>query len=224
MVTREPEYVVGLDLDGVVADFYSRMREIAADWQGVPVHSLTEEVSYGLPEWGLVDGEYKRLHRYAVTQRRLFASMPAIEGAPQAIRRLSAEKVRLRIITHRLYLEYSHEVSVAQTVQWLEAHGIPYWDLCLMRDKELVDANVYVEDSPENIERLQDCGKDVIILSNSTNRGQPGKRANTWREAESMIRRCYYSWLDSQARPRPRGVGLPPRPDTCCCRDPHHHH
>lgn len=121
MVTREPEYVVGLDLDGVVADFYSRMREIAADWQGVPVHSLTEEVSYGLPEWGLVDGEYKRLHRYAVTQRRLFASMPAIEGAPQAIRRLSAEKVRLRIITHRLYLEYSHEVSVAQAVQWLEA-------------------------------------------------------------------------------------------------------
>lgn len=72
---REPSrrFVLGLELDGVCADFYGRMREIAAEWLGVGVSSLPEDVSYGLPEWGIRQqlgadpGGYDRLHRFAVT-------------------------------------------------------------------------------------------------------------------------------------------------------------
>src|SRR5262245_27627768 len=109
--SHPPRYVLGLDLDGVCADFYGRMREIAAEWLGVAVDELPERVTYGMPEWGLIKGEYDRLHRFAVTQRQLFETMPPIAGAPRAIRRLGTEGVRVRIITHRLFIRYFHEVA-----------------------------------------------------------------------------------------------------------------
>jgi hypothetical protein len=46
-------FVLGVDLDGVVADFYRGLRPIAAEWLGVNVSQLTEDVSYGLPQWNL---------------------------------------------------------------------------------------------------------------------------------------------------------------------------
>jgi len=207
------QFVLGLDLDGCVADFYGRMREIAAEWTGRPKDDLVQEVSYGLSEWGLVDGEYERLHRFAVTQRDLFTTMAPVPGAPQSIRRLGSEGVRIRIITHRLFIRHFHEVAVAQTVRWLDTHAVPYWDLCLMRDKELVDANVYVEDSPVNVQRLRDANKDVIVLENSTNRSVPdgpGNRARSWVEAERIIRGKYYAWLQDRGRPLPPKPGVPP--------------
>lgn len=207
------QFVLGLDLDGCVADFYGRMRQIAAEWTGRPEPELSTNVRYGLPEWGLVDGEYERLHRFAVTQRALFTSMPPISGAPQSIRRLGSEGIRIRVITHRLFIRHFHQTAVGQTVQWLDAHAVPYWDLCLMRDKELVDASVYVEDSPHNIERLRAAGKDVIIFDNSTNvhvADQPGGRARSWIEAEAMIRARYYEWLTRRNRPLPPAPGVAP--------------
>lgn len=212
-MASQQDFVFGVDLDGVVADFYARMREIAAEWKGVPVDTLTTDVTYGLPEWGLLPGEYARLHRFAVTQRGLFTTMKPIPGAPQAIRRLSTERVRIRVVTHRLFIEHFHQTAVAQTVQWLDANAVPYWDLCFMRHKGAVAANVYIEDTEHNIDVFREDGTPVIVYSNSTNLhvpDEPGGRANTWAEAEEMVRGMYYAWLDQQGKARPPGPGLPP--------------
>ena len=42
------QFVLGVDLDGVVADFYAGLRPIAAEWLGVAADTLPLEVSYGL--------------------------------------------------------------------------------------------------------------------------------------------------------------------------------
>ena len=63
--------IVGVDLDGVCADFYGRMREIAAEWFECRAEDLTENVSYGLTEWGVKPEKYESLHRFAVLQRSL---------------------------------------------------------------------------------------------------------------------------------------------------------
>ena len=57
-----------------------------------------------------------------------------------------------------------------------------------MPDKVAVSADVYVEDSPGNIEKLQQADADVIIFENSTNRDVAGARAKDWTEAETLIR------------------------------------
>jgi hypothetical protein len=139
------------------------MREIAAEWFECGLDDLTPEVSYGLKEWGVEnDEQYQSLHRFAVTQRGLFDSSPMIHGARKYLRMLSNEKARIRIITHRLFIRYFHRTAVSQTIDWLDKHGIPYWDLCFMKQKEQVGADLYIEDSPINIAALR--SKDLYHL------------------------------------------------------------
>lgn len=185
----KPKTVIGVDLDGVCADFYSRMRDIAAEWFECPVDDLSGDVSYGLSEWGIRDkSQYESLHRFAVTQRELFKTMPMIPGARKYLRKLSDEGYRIRIITHRLFIHYFHASAVQQTVDWLDSHGIPYWDLCFMKEKEQVGADIYVEDTPDNITQLRERGLFTICFANSTNRHIAAPRAVTWREVYDIIR------------------------------------
>ncbi|MEE4361638.1 MAG: hypothetical protein V2I63_08960 [Pseudomonadales bacterium] len=187
-MSADGRFVLGVDLDGVVADFAEGLRHIAAEWLGVPLDSLPTEVAYGFPEWGLdAFGGYEALHRFAVKERDLFQRLPPIAGAPAVLRRLSARDVRIRIITHRLYIKWFHQEAVRQTVDWLEHHGIPYWDLCFMRDKGAVGADLYVEDSPDNIARLREAGQEVLVLRNSTNRSVAGPAVDSWDELERFV-------------------------------------
>jgi 5'(3')-deoxyribonucleotidase len=192
----ETEFIFGVDLDGVVGDFYGAMREIAAAWLDKPVEALPIEVSYGLEEWGVNEyGGYDRLHRFAVTQRDLFRSMKPIKNASAILRKLSACGIRIRIITHRLFLKYSHKATITQTVDWLDSYDIPYWDLCFMNDKGAVGAHVYIDDAPANIETLRASGCKCIVFSNSTNAGIRGPRADNWLEVEELVLRAKEEWL-----------------------------
>ena len=191
----ESSFILGVDLDGVVGDFYGAMRKIAAGWLNRPVDSLTTEVTFGLDEWGIGEyGGYERLHRFAVTQRNLFRDMEPIEDAPAVLRKLSGRGIRIRIITHRLFLKYSHRTTITQTVDWLDSWDIPYWDLCFMADKGAVGAHVYIDDSPLNVERLRDQGCTTIVFTNSTNRELPGPRAGNWHEVERLVMEAREEW------------------------------
>lgn len=209
----EEKFVLGLDLDGCVADFVAQMRVIYSEWMGIPLADLTPRPSYGFPEWGLQNLEdYNRLHRYAVTQRELFLAMPPIAGAIPSLQRLSAEGVHIRIATHRLFIAYFHEAAASQTIRWLERHGIPYWDLCLIKDKSAVRADLFVEDNGDNIEALDRKRVPVICMNNPTNEGRdlPATRVDSWDEAEAEIRARYYDWRRARGLPLPSGPGLAP--------------
>src|SRR5262245_46691947 len=129
---------LGVDLDGVCADFYGHMRVLTAEWFERPVAELPEDVSYGLPEWGLTKETYPSLQGWAVSGRNLFSEVPMISGARRVLRRLSNEGYHIRIITHRLFIAYFHAMAVQQTIEWLDHHGIPYSDLCFMKEKDQV--------------------------------------------------------------------------------------
>jgi len=188
-------FILGVDLDGVVGDFYGAVRKIAAEWLNKPIESLTTEVTFGLDEWGINEfGGYDRLHRFAVTQRNIFRDMEPIEHAPAILRKLSNQGIRIRIITHRLFLKYSHRTTITQTVDWLDNYDIPYWDICFMNDKGAVGAHIYVDDAPENVISLRNQGCKTIVFSNSTNRGLPGPRADNWFEVERLIMDAREEW------------------------------
>lgn len=92
-MAQRQRFVLGIDLDGVCADFINGLRPIAAEWLGVDINDLTESPTYGFKEWNLStvggDEAYEHLHRYAITQRDLFQNLPIIPGSGVAIRRLS---------------------------------------------------------------------------------------------------------------------------------------
>jgi len=182
-------FILGVDLDGVCADFTAGLRRIAAEWLGVSEHSLTPTPSYNYPEWNLeASGGFEALYRYAVTRRDLLRDLPPVPGASLALRRLWTKKlVRIRIITYRLYFEFFHRVAISQTVEWLDHHDFPYWDLCFMKDKAAVGADLYIEDSPGNVEALRAAGKKVVVFINSTNRHLEEPRAENWEKVEELV-------------------------------------
>ena len=192
---NDDTFIFGVDLDGVVGDFYGAIRNIAAEWLDKPAESLTKDVTYGLEEWGINEfGGYGRLHRFAVTQRNIFRDMEPIRNAPAILRKLSNQGIRIRIITHRLFLKYSHRSTITQTVDWLDNYDIPYWDICFMNDKGAVGAHIYIDDTPENIISLRKQGCKTIVFSNSTNKDMEGPRANNWFEAEKLVMEAREEW------------------------------
>jgi len=214
-VSDQP-FVFGVDLDGTCADFYGGLRPIAAEWLGRGVNELPTEVSWGLSEWGLhtAPGGYPPPpgggFRPAVPAPAgpagrglpprpwgLWTGAWPMPGAPQVLRQLSEKKVRIRIITHRLFIKHFHKIAVQQTIEWLDHHDIPYWDLCFMKDKAAVGADLYIEDSPDNVERLRADGHATIVLTNSTNRHLGGPRANSWVDVGELVEEAMQTWAKS---------------------------
>jgi 5'(3')-deoxyribonucleotidase len=190
-------FVLGVDLDGVCADYYPFMRKVVAEWLGRDPESLPADVGWDMAEWGVEPGEFHKVHRFAVVQRNLFLEMGMIAGAGPSLRRLSHLGIRIRIITHRLIIEHFHQIAVAQTVAWLDRYGIPYWDLCFMGEKGAVNADLYLEDSPHNIEVLLGDGRDVIVFTHFANQHLEVRRdgrARNWVEAERLVKERFLGW------------------------------
>jgi 5'(3')-deoxyribonucleotidase len=180
-------FVLGVDLDGVVADHSDAFRQVVAELRGVDPESLPLERSWDFHEWGFGPTDYERYHRIAVMDRRMFRAMAVIQGAADALWRLSDAGLWIRIITHRLYVNWGHQTAVTDTVAWLDEHRIPYRDLCFLGAKPEVEADVYIDDAPHNVEQLREAGNTVIVFDQPYNRHLPEPRAASWAEAEDLV-------------------------------------
>jgi 5'-nucleotidase len=184
-VTRE--FVLGVDLDGVCGDHTAAFREVVARERGIDPASLPEQRSWNFYEWGLDDEQFDALHRRGILEHRMFRTMPVIEGCAETLWRLSDAGVWIRLITHRLYTNWGHAVAVADTVAWLDEHGIPYRDLCFLGQKPQVEADVYIDDAPHNIAALRGSDSPVIVFDQPYNRDVDGPRARSWTDAEQLV-------------------------------------
>jgi 5'(3')-deoxyribonucleotidase len=180
-------FVFGVDLDGVCADFTLAFRAVTAEELGVAEASLPLERSWDFHEWGFGPGDYERIHRVAVLERRILRDLPVVDGASDALWRLSDAGVWIRIITHRLYVNWGHATSVSDTVTWLDRARIPYRDICFLGAKPEVEADAYIDDAPHNVEALRAHGNDVIVFDQPYNQGVAGPRAHTWTEVEELV-------------------------------------
>ncbi len=186
MVAEGP-FVLGVDLDGVCADYTLGFRDVVAIERGIDPESLPLDRSWGFAEWGLDEDSFEAIHRTAVVEHRMFRTLPVIEGASETLWRLSDAGVWIRIITHRLYVNWGHAAAVADTVEWLDRNRIPYRDLCFLGAKPEVEADVYIDDGPHNVLALRASGNDVIVFDQFYNRDLDSPRAASWPEVEGLV-------------------------------------
>jgi 5'-nucleotidase len=159
-------------------------RQLSRDGGDLPAQTVMDAYS----QWGLSFEEFEQAHRRAVLEDRMFRHMEPLPGVSEALWELSDLGVWIRIITHRLIFNWAHETSAADTAAWLDAHKIPYRDLCFIGDKPNVGADIYIDDSPGNIISLREAGKTTIVFDQPYNRDLPAPRATSWAEVVTTVR------------------------------------
>lgn len=180
-------FIFGVDLDGVCGEYTAALAPIVATYQGRPVSELAPPTTWDFADWGLDRDTFVELHRSAVLEHRIFRTMPAMIGVAEVLWRLSDAGVWIRVISHRLAVNWGHAVAVSDTVEWLDETGIPYRDLCFLGAKPQVEADLYIDDAPHNIEALRAQGNEVIVFDAAYNRHLDGPRASDWTEVEQLV-------------------------------------
>jgi len=193
-MTGADAFIFGVDLDGVCADYTLGLQHSVAAFTGKDISHYPIERQWDFTEWGFGPGDFEEHHRRAVSEENLFRHLEVIDGAAETLWRLSDAGVWIRVITHRLYVNWGHQGAVSDTVNWLDQANIPYRDLCFLGAKPQVEANVYIDDSPSNIESLRGAGNNVIVFDQPYNREYDGLRAKTWTEVEEIVMRLYTEW------------------------------
>lgn len=192
--SSKAEFVLGVDLDGVVADYENGFRDFVASRKNIEPASIPIATDWSLTRsgWPIADeAEFLQLHRDAVTSARLFANLNPISGASEALWALSDAGIRIRIVTHRLVVNFSHAPAVMDTVAFLDTWNIPYRDICFVRDKADVGCDLIVDDAPHNIEALRAARGDdaAMVYDQPYNRHIQGLRARNWSDVVSEVSR-----------------------------------
>jgi len=187
-LSADRTFVLGVDLDGVCADYTAAFAAVVAEEKGCAVADLPAERSWDFAEWDLdAIGGFERLHRLAVLERRMFRTMPVFPGCAEALWRLSDAGVWIRIITHRLVVHWGHQVAVGDTVSWLDEHGVPYRDLCFLGRKPEVEADCYVDDAPHNVRALRAQGNYTLVFDAPYNADIDDPRVHDWGEVQEAV-------------------------------------
>jgi 5'-nucleotidase len=182
-------FVLGLDLDGVCADYTRGFRRFVAAERGVDAATMPEPVDWDWTRcgWGIGSREeYLELHARAVAGG-LFRELDPLPGVSEALWRLSDVGVRIRVITHRLIITGGHGAAAADTVTWPDDQKIPFWDLCFMADKPQVGADLYLDDSPSNLDAFRQAGLPAPIFDQPYNQQLEGPRVHNWAEAAQAV-------------------------------------
>lgn len=180
-------FVLGVDLDGVCADYTKGFRDFCAARLGVDRESLPLERSWDFREWGFDQAKFEEMHAAAISEGRILADLEPIEGAAESLWRLSDAGVWIRIVTHRLYVNWGHHAAAGDTVAWLDRARIPYRDLCFLGTKNDVGADAYIDDAPHNITGLRAAGRTAIVFDQPYNRDIAEPRARDWNEVEELV-------------------------------------
>ncbi|MSO86670.1 MAG: hypothetical protein EXQ71_04010 [Acidimicrobiia bacterium] len=192
------EFILGVDLDGVCGDYTAAFRAVVAADRQVAPETLVDARTWDFAEWGIHGPEeFDRLHRLAVLEHHMFRTMPTLPGVAESLWRLSDAGVWIRIITHRLCVNWGHAIAVADTVAWLDDKGIPYRDICFLGAKPEVEADAYVDDATHNVQALRAAGNPVIVFDAPYNQAVEGPRASTWAEVEALV----LDWVSERGIP-----------------------
>lgn len=139
---------LGIDLDGVVADFNTGWTTRYNEEHGTtlgPEHITAWGSMIPLTRFASMDEFWEWARNDAGPG--LFRHLPALPGALEALHRL-AERHDVVIVTTKPPWAY------AETFSWLADHDVPATEVHITEEKWWVDCDVYLDDGPHNLEAL----------------------------------------------------------------------
>ena len=188
MVIKTPQYVLGVDLDGVTACYEDGLRSYMLT-QGFTEDQLPVATSYNFLDagWPFKDFDDYMDHHIDFVKRGGFLSLKPMENASTTLNKLVEEGVKVRIVTHRLLRNGTYAQSIADTVRWLDLNNIPFHDFCAISQKSAVDTHLLIDDAPTNVEGVRQSGGYVAVFDQPYNRHLDGPRVNNWNEIYDFV-------------------------------------
>ncbi len=163
---------LGIDLDGVVADFnqgwvsrYNRdfgtslSSDDVLEWDA-PVDLTHFGSMADFWEWARTCGE----------GQSIFRPLKPYPGAIEALVEFT------RAGHHIVILTTKPRFAVHDTYEWLAEHRVPTTEVHILDDKTMVDCDLYVDDADHNLESLLAAHPDSIVCRyvRPWNRAHPG--------------------------------------------------
>lgn len=188
------DFVFGSDVDGVLADYNFGLAKVVSRETGVPVEEMEAVTDWDFAKlnWGVRDrAHFEELHEMAVRER-MFANLPVIDGARDALKAISDAGIHIRIITHRLFIKGLHGISAGDTVEWLDKNDIRYSSLTMVERKADVFADLMTDDAEHNVKAIRSSGRAAAIFTQPHNLNVPGLRFDGWEDAKEKVLNAAY--------------------------------
>jgi 5'-nucleotidase len=165
-----------VDMDGVLADTYSRFFELKEEETGIRPDmkdiegKLEEEAFPNQIKW--------------VTSPGFFRSVPVISGSQEGLKKLNDN---FNIIVASLATEFPQSLTDKQL--WLRDHFpfISWKQIVFCGDKNLIQADIMIDDHLKNLDKFQ--GETIMFTQphNIMVNNARHKRVNSWREIEKIL-------------------------------------
>lgn len=160
---------LGIDMDGVVADFHAGWMERYNRQFGATLHHSQVVMWDGLHElthFPTMDDfwSWARLGPPSI-----FRDLPPYPGAVETMVELARE--------HRIVIVSSKfDWAIPDTLEWLAEHHVPAREIHFVWDKTTVPCDVYLEDAPANLEALLGARPRALVcrMVRPWNRALPG--------------------------------------------------
>lgn len=194
---------IGLDLDGVTADYVAGLRAHALKmWGGQPSdYPHPTDWSFAKSGWCDSSGEYLALHADAV-KHGLYRDLPLMPGALEAIHKLKQQGAQIVVVTSRFLPNTDPQQVMEDTKHWLRSNGIDHDEIHFLDDKTQANVDVYIDDAPHNIEELSNAGHEVIVFDQPYNRDSSPHlpRTGDWNDIPALAIRSHAQILARQYR------------------------
>jgi 5'(3')-deoxyribonucleotidase len=171
---------IGIDLDGVSADFipsYAKACAVKIDPEQLTHWTALEEIvpfGHGVWEW------------LEHNDPKIFHDLTPIPGAIEGIKELRSNGHTIVIITAR------PKWAKGSAEYWLNTNNIPYDEIHETHDKTSVSCDIYIDDADHNLKELSHIGHTIRMVQPWNSHQAYVYDANNWPDILEIIRNIEY--------------------------------
>lgn len=167
-----------IDLDGVIRDFISGLKNVYLD--EYPDHSIREITSRDLPKYFPI-GE--KINEFLEREfAKILLKAPSYPGAIEALQKWE-DLFEIVIVTAQPP-QYRYA-----TFSWIGNHSLPTDEVRITFDKHNVDGFALLDDFPENLESFSRTDRLAVCLDQPWNKDWQGLRVKTVEEFFLLVQK-----------------------------------
>lgn len=171
-MAAQRDKIVGIDIDGVLADYVGALRPLAVEHEGFTLPE-GQPTTFGMvePGWLTESAQWLRLHQ-RWTSGHVDKTPVLDRDAAKTLSVIREQGHTVVMITSRSAepTDTEPELVKEHTAAWLERHEFAHDELVFTADKSAVEWDVLIDDSPRHLAALSSLGRGVWVRDHPYNR------------------------------------------------------